>query len=57
MYGQDDIYIGVPAILNSKGVRELLELDLDEKEQAKLNNSCNIIKQMRLDSIDKIINE
>ena len=55
MYGQDDIYIGVPAIINSKGVRELLELDLDEKEQAKLNNSCNIIKHMRIDSIHKII--
>ena len=29
-YGQDDIYIGVPAIINSKGVRELLSLDVDE---------------------------
>ena len=56
-YGQDDIFIGVPAIINSKGVRELLDLDLNDKEQERLNNSCNIIRQMRKDSIDKIIEE
>ena len=56
-YGQDDIFIGVPAIINGKGVRELLELELNEAEQAKLDNSCKIIKEMREQSIDKIINE
>ena len=56
-YGQDNIYIGVPAVINSHGVRELLNLDLDKEEQEKLNNSCNIIKKMREDSIDKIIEE
>ena len=56
-YGQDDIYIGVPAIINSSGVRELLYLDLNEKEQEKLDNSCNLIKEMRKQSIDKIINK
>ncbi len=54
-YGQNDIYIGVPAIINSKGVRELIELDLNEDEQAKLNHSCGLIKEMREQSIDKII--
>lgn len=54
-YGQNDIYIGVPAIINSKGVRELIELDLNEDEQAKLNHSCRLIKEMREQSIDKII--
>ena len=56
-YGQDDIFIGVPAIINNKGVRELLELNLNEEEQVKLDESCKIIKQMRMDSIDKIIEE
>lgn len=54
-YGQDDIYIGVPAIINSKGVRELLYLDLDEEEQKQLDESCKLIKEMREKSIDKII--
>ena len=56
-YGQDDIYIGVPAIINGNGVRELLNLELTDEEQAKLDNSCKIIKEMRENSIDKIINE
>ena len=56
-YGQNDIYIGVPAIINSNGIRELVDLELNEEEQEKLNNSCRIIKEMRENSIDKIINE
>ena len=56
-YGQDDIFIGVPAIINSNGVRELLTLELSNEEQEKLNNSCRIIKKMREESIDRIINE
>ncbi len=54
-YGQDDIYIGVPAVINSKGVRELLYLELNEEEQNKLDNSCKIIKQMRKENIDKLL--
>ena len=54
-YGQDDIYIGVPAVINSTGVRELLDLDLSEEEQAKLDESCRVLKEMRKQSIDKII--
>ena len=45
-YGQDDIYIGVPAIINSNGIRELVDLELNEEEQAKLDNSCKIIKEL-----------
>ena len=56
-YGQDDIYIGVPATFNSNGIRELVDLELNEEELAKLDNSCRIIKEMRENSIDKIINE
>lgn len=54
-YGQDDAYIGVPAIINSTGVRELIKLDLAPDEQEKLNNSCNILKEMREDFVDEII--
>lgn len=56
-YGQDDIYIGVPAIIGENGVRELVNLELTDEEQEKLNNSCEIIKEMRKESIDEIINE
>ena len=56
-YGQDDIYIGVPAIVNSNGVRELLTLNLNDDEQKKLDESCKIIKDMREKSIESIIDE
>ena len=56
-YGQDDIYIGVPAIICSDGIREVVNLDLTDEEQAKLDESCKIIKEMRANSIEKIINE
>lgn len=54
-YGQHDIYIGVPAVINSCGVRELLKLDLNQEEQAKLDRSCELIKEMRKQSIDALI--
>ncbi len=56
-YGQNDVYIGVPAIINKSGVRELIELNLNEYEQEKLDNSCKIIKEMREQSIEKIIKD
>lgn len=46
-YGQDDIYIGVPAIINENGVSELLTLELSEEDQKKLDESCRILKEMR----------
>lgn len=51
-YGEEDIYIGVPAIINSKGVREVLELELNEEEQEKLDNSCKIMKDMRMKNFE-----
>lgn len=56
-YGQNDVYIGVPAIINENGVRELLKLELNEKEQEKLNTSCQLIKEMREHAIENIILE
>ncbi len=54
-YNQKDIFIGVPAIINSEGVREILKLDLNKEEQDKLNHSCDLIREMRMNSIDKIL--
>ena len=54
-YNQNDIFIGVPAVINSNGVREIVNLELTKEEQEKLNKSCNIMKDMRKQSIDEII--
>ncbi|RCW67045.1 L-lactate dehydrogenase [Saliterribacillus persicus] len=45
-YGLDDVYLGVPAILNENGVREIIELDLNEKEQKQLEKSASVLKEM-----------
>ena len=44
-YGHKDIYIGVPAVINSNGARELLKLDLAKENQEKLNESCRILAE------------
>lgn len=46
-YGHKDIYIGVPAIINNKGVKEILNIKLIEEEQAKFDNSCKILEEMK----------
>lgn len=43
-YGQDDIYIGVPAVVNRKGVRKIVELDLNDEEKTKFTNSVKVLK-------------
>ncbi len=34
-YGESDICIGVPCIIGKDGVEEILDVNLDEKEQEK----------------------
>ncbi len=45
-YNQKDIYIGVPAVINSDGARELLELNLVPENQKRLDKSCEILRDM-----------
>lgn len=44
-YGQDDVYASVPCVIGKDGIENVIEFDLDEKEQAKFKNSCNVIKE------------
>ena len=53
-YGHKDIYIGVPAIINSNGARELLELELNPEDQKKLDESCKILKE-NMNSIREVL--
>lgn len=53
-YGHKDIYIGVPAIINSNGARELLELELNPEGQKKLNESCKILTE-NMNSIREVL--
>ncbi len=49
-YGESGIYIGVPALINRAGIREILQITLDEKEKQKFALSCYIVREM-LDEI------
>ncbi|MEC3883109.1 L-lactate dehydrogenase [Halobacillus sp. HZG1] len=44
-YGMDDLYIGVPAIVNRKGIQEIIELDLDQDEMKKFHASASLLKE------------
>lgn len=56
-YDHKGIFIGVPAIINRNGVKEILELTLEKQDQEKFNNSCNVLEKNIKESIDTIINE
>ena len=47
---KNDVFIGLPAILNSTGIKDRIYIDLNEEESKKLQNSIDIIK----DAIKKI---
>jgi len=44
-YGEEDIYVGVPAVLNSLGVKELVEYHLADNEIIELKKSIEIIRE------------
>lgn len=44
-YGINDVFIGVPAIINRNGISEIVELHLNDEEQDLFNNSVSIIKK------------
>ena len=44
-YGQQDVFIGVPAVINRGGIREILEIDLNEKEKEQFNHSVKVLKE------------
>ncbi|MBE6047534.1 MAG: L-lactate dehydrogenase [Clostridium sp.] len=44
-YGQYDLYAGVPAVINHEGIKEIVEIDLNEDEKDKFEKSCLVIKK------------
>src|SRR5437763_7927092 len=43
-YGIDDVYVGVPARLGTRGVEEIVELDLSEQELSQLRGAAEGIR-------------
>ncbi len=45
-YGQEGFYIGVPAVVNRSGVREVVKIELNEEDQAKFDASCRVVSEI-----------
>ena len=56
-YNHSGLFIGVPAIINSNGTREILQLKLTSEEQAKFDASWNTLEATIRTTIDPILDE
>lgn len=45
-YGEDNIYIGTPAVINRNGIREVVELHLDETEEKQFKHSADVLRDV-----------
>ena len=49
--------LAILEILNKNGVKEILQLKLNDEDQAKFDHSCNIIKENIKNEINLLLNE
>ena len=54
-YGQEGMYIGVPAIINKDGVKDILKLRLNADDQKLFDNSCQIMKENIKNAIEPVL--
>src|SRR5690606_32300793 len=52
-FGIEDLYLGVPVKLGHGGVKEIIEVDLDEKEKQLLHESASAVRST-LESFKKL---
>ncbi|HLI46286.1 MAG TPA: malate dehydrogenase [Geobacterales bacterium] len=50
-YGLKDLCLGVPAIIGRNGIEKIIELDLNEEERARFNNSAAAVRK----AIDELL--
>jgi len=44
-YGESDLYIGVPAIVNRNGIKEVIEVELNETEREQFRHSASVLRK------------
>lgn len=44
IYGQNDIYVGVPTIIGEGGIEKIIEISLNEDEKSQFEKSVNAVK-------------
>lgn len=56
-YGQEDIFIGAPAVINRQGIQHVIEIPLTDAELGKMNHSATTLKQILTDAFDALEEE
>lgn len=56
-YGQSDVYIGVPAIINRQGIRKVVEIPLNDSERSKMTHSAETLRKIGLEALEEVMNE
>lgn len=54
-YGHSGMFIGVPAIINRNGIKEMVKLNLEPEVQEKFDYSCNLLSKMIEEEINPIL--
>ena len=54
-YGQSGLYIGVPAIINREGIKEIVKLKLNNIDQGKFDHSSETLKSVIREQIDSLL--
>lgn len=55
-FGHSGLYMGVPAVINNKGVKEVLNIHLNKEEQEKFDKSYEVLNNMKKE-IDKMLEQ
>ncbi|MER1955715.1 MAG: L-lactate dehydrogenase, partial [Desemzia incerta] len=56
-YGQSDVYIGVPAIINRQGIRKVVEIPLNGSERNKMAHSAETLRKIGLEALEEVMND
>ncbi|ALV22451.1 MAG: L-lactate dehydrogenase [Carnobacterium sp.] len=56
-YGQEDIFIGAPAIVNRQGIQQVIEIPLNDAEKEKMNHSADTLRKITQDAMKKLDEE
>lgn len=53
-YGQEDVFIGAPAVINRQGIQHVIEIPLTDAEMDKMTHSASTLKQILNDAFDAL---
>ena len=45
MYGIEDVYLSLPAVVNRHGVNRIVQLSLSSKEEQQIKHSAQLLRQ------------